>query len=185
MAPIVWPTRVMALLGRTTDPVSPAALPEELPDAVSRCSAFLRRDGDQFCGRGTTVWIAARVGRIACAGDCHGRPSNEHAHVAVNAIHRARMMRPRPESKCVQPLNTTKPGAKRSRPRVAGGTVWLSRSEPSPACWLSAGTPSKTGLDSRLFPAHLLIRARSTFRRHPARTRFCTSGQKLAHISPS
>ena len=47
---------------------------------------------------------------------------------------------------------TERPGACWSSGPVAGGTVWMSRPEPSPAGWVSAGTPAGTTCTWLVFP---------------------------------
>src|SRR5262245_27505432 len=81
---------------RTTDPHCPAPFPEELP---RRCITLFSFPGDvvadPFCGRGTTLWMAARLGRTAWAADrdpdavarTRARVSEERASSTMDASH--------------------------------------------------------------------------------------------------
>jgi site-specific DNA-methyltransferase (adenine-specific) len=54
----------------TTDPMSPAPFPEQLPAHCIILFSFPNDTvADPFCGRGTTAAVAARLGRVAWAAD--------------------------------------------------------------------------------------------------------------------
>src|SRR5579859_5981135 len=93
-----------------TDAFCPAPFPEDLPERCITLFSFPEDViGDPFCGRGTTQWIAARLGRIAWAADRDPAAVERTRARVANERNSARSHFPTgPETKCVPPLNTTK-----------------------------------------------------------------------------